>query len=605
MSRIKSLLNTAFGERIDQPDFEFSQDTALNHAKQNVEGLVTGQNGYIVAGFLPSASGTVLTVNRNRSSAAATSDDVTGSAVLAFAGPEGTEYGHVLVDGDASRSIDIASFSDGTYNLWLSFSLRETDFENRSFWNANPTSGSPVEFQRNVPTRRAADWNFQLLVETQAAGDEFIQIAQVTKAGTVVTVADRRQLFLEGQVVPATGTAYDPGLDWGTGSTRDANRAQFGLRDIRTGFRALQRQLALILGQNWWEVPSNPLPDKLNRDGSNTITGVLVPDGTLTRDLGSSTARFLQFFARNIVLDGSPSAALTGAENVSSERATLGPPSDPTRNGARIAGNTSQPACDVIAGAGQPGLTVSGAIRDVLQVNNGALDTPAGMVFNGSDDAADQSYIFNTPGTQPGSGTAITIQAGQADTIDSVVLNAGSVVGSSAVASLTLTNASGNLQAPQGTFTTAVTSRNFTFERPTIEGRGGRVIAARNFIGTSFTPPTSTTLNGAMALTSGNVVQYDLGMVIPVGAQVRNILLSATAPFGSGSTTVDMDVNAYANDSTSTVVTNPGSYTGAGEYSAAGYVHTGTERLVLEVTANASTTITQVFIEFDTPNILP
>ncbi len=275
MTREKSLLRTEFGQRVDQPDFEHSQETALNHASQNFEAAIVGQRSYILRGFLPTATGAVLTVNRDRSSTGATTDDVSGAAILGFEGPEGTEYGHVITDGPATRQLDLSGVADGNYNLWIAFSLRDAQFENRAFWNADQTAGGAVEFTRNTPTRRAADWNISVFVDTTSPGDQWLRIASLVKTGGTVTVTDRRPFFFEGN--PAD--SYLATNDWGGGNDRDADRARFGVTDLRTFVRAVTRQFEALTGNGWWGTITNALGNFLARDGSNTM------DGNITFDI--------------------------------------------------------------------------------------------------------------------------------------------------------------------------------------------------------------------------------------------------------------------------------------------------------------------------------
>lgn len=313
----KSFLRTEVGQRVDHPDMEhgtfYSQLRGLVQlGKDFVIGQSTGQStddhdaGYILAGFEASnPSGDQITVTKDQS------NGVYGAAVLGTR-HLGTVYqGLVLSQGEASRTRDLASAADGTYGVYIRLELRATTLLDRLFWDdvASPAE----EFSRTIPTRWSENWGMTIELETAPPGAEWIQVAQViVSGGNVTAVNDRRNFFFEGRAENA-GVVTDN--EWGDASDRLTDRANFGVFGVRRLARAVFRQLQDIIGgdgvatDTWFVDPQGGSPgsgprslrslneDKLDRSGTTTINGIILPDANGTRDFGATATRFATIYA--------------------------------------------------------------------------------------------------------------------------------------------------------------------------------------------------------------------------------------------------------------------------------------------------------------------
>ncbi len=310
----KTYLRTERGMRIDQPDFDHaarvSQRDGLNAI---VDGFLVGQDpdqavtqprAYIIRGFdVTGLATTVVTITKG----------VNGTAILGFREGGATQQGCVLTQGQASKAIDIVSFPDATYQVFIRFVFRDSNFTNRLFWNA--TAPTPVEFPRNIPTRVAEDWD--VVIEQVSPGAEWIRIAEVDKAGgTITDVDDVRDLFFEGNAF----NGFEPvDAEWGSASDRLDTRGANGVFGFRRFVRSVYRQIQDIIGDSgnrWWvdakagSASSGVGPRSLTALNAEKLglvagaafklAGILTPDGDGTRDLGSAIARFQDVFCLNV-----------------------------------------------------------------------------------------------------------------------------------------------------------------------------------------------------------------------------------------------------------------------------------------------------------------
>ena len=290
---LKSFIKTRPGQRIDQPDFEHVADrTPRDGLEQLGQGLLTGTDTnrhYVLSGFTPSVNSTTVTV-------------AGGTALLSYRDQGELRYSTLVTDGATSRSIDIGSFPDATYFVYVAVTLEEGTYENRAFWDT--TLNPDAETTRTVATKRIEDWT--IAVETVSPGDEWMKIAQVVKSAGSLTLTDQREFYFEGS--PVSSPAYSvTTTEWGTNDDRNANRATYGVKSLRKFVRAVQHQLTSIIGgTGWWSaIPAGAdlttlLSSKLARDGSQTMQGNLLPDGNSTRNLGSGAANWLYLYATNI-----------------------------------------------------------------------------------------------------------------------------------------------------------------------------------------------------------------------------------------------------------------------------------------------------------------
>jgi hypothetical protein len=288
----KSFVRTRAGQRVDQPDFERASDTSPRDVVEQLgEHILTGSDTnrhYVLQGFTTTAVGTVVTV-------------LGGVGLFGYRDRGEIRYGSIMSSGATSRSIDVGSFTDGAYTVYVALTLNDAEFGNRAFWDA--ALGTPAEVTRNVPTRRAENW--AIAVETASPGAEWLPVATFTKTGaSLSTPADIRELFFEGRA--NNSPAYSvTDAEWGSANDRNANRSTYGIRSLRKFVRAVQRQLNSIIGgaNGWWDaVPAGAnlttlLSSKLARDGSQTMQGNLTPDGDNTRNLGAAGTRWANIFS--------------------------------------------------------------------------------------------------------------------------------------------------------------------------------------------------------------------------------------------------------------------------------------------------------------------
>lgn len=280
----KSFVRTRAGQRVDQPDFERASDTSIRDVVEQIgehflTGLDTGRH-YVLEGLITTnPSGTTLQVTG-------------GKAIVGYRDRGEIRYGSLLTSGATSRSIDVGAFTNGAYTVYVCLSLGDNEYGNRAFWDA--TLGTPAEVTRNVPTRRVENWS--IAVETASPGAEWIPVATFTKSGASLTaLTDVRELYFEGQAANSYAV-LDP--EWGTSNDRNADRSTYGIRSLRKFVRAVQRQISSIIGgTGWWSaIPAGSdltslLANKLARNGSQTMTGNLLPDTDNTRNIGASTTQ--------------------------------------------------------------------------------------------------------------------------------------------------------------------------------------------------------------------------------------------------------------------------------------------------------------------------
>ena len=280
-------------ERVDRGDFEYvAQETARQHATELPANFITNPAGprtWIVSGFAatnPSAA--QLQVTR-------------GTAFLAYRHKSTVEFGAFTTVGEAQRILDLASYSAGTYGVYIRFEFVDSDVQNRTFWN--PTT--KAEFSKSIATKRTANWAMR--VESVSPGQEWTQVAQVTMDAfnTITGITDTRSLYFEG----TTASSY--ARSWGSGSDRNATRAADGIKDMRTAFDALYKKVEElqtgtnpgITGGRWWTAPVNSLDDVLpltGATGSYAMRGDIIPDGDDDHDLGSGGVRWSNLYSVNI-----------------------------------------------------------------------------------------------------------------------------------------------------------------------------------------------------------------------------------------------------------------------------------------------------------------
>ena len=301
------------GERFDAPEMKrVASTTPVEGETETNKRLLQGTDatlaGYVIDGFaITNTSGKIVTV-------------AAGTALMSLRF-EGRTYSGFVGTGPAARSIDVAGYTNGAaaHGVYVRATLRPDESNNRYFWDAAVTPA--LEVGRGIPTRYTEDWDIH--IEEASPGSEWMKIGEIVPdtldaAGAGVT--DMRQFFFEGD--PAQ--AYEVvDAEWGGGNDRNNDRALYGVKGFRRAMRAVFRKIGEMQGQpggnpaRWWlALSTNSIRslyqlanEKLDRAGgaTSTVTGIIRPDASVTRDLGTTAVRFLSFFtrylvARNIVL---------------------------------------------------------------------------------------------------------------------------------------------------------------------------------------------------------------------------------------------------------------------------------------------------------------
>ena len=286
----KSYLRTEPGQRIDQPELQHAAERSQKDGlAQLVEEVIRGPDGPATAitGWTVTTSGGSITVAR-------------GTAITGYRDGGVLYRGIVLAGGPASRTISVAAFADGTYGVYVRLSFRPSVVRNRRAWNATATP-SPTEIARLQATRIVEDWD--LVLEINNPGDDFLLLGTlpITGGAPGSFTAAAALLFDSARANRAITDA-----DWGSAADRSIFTPN--IRGLTRWTRMVMRQLQDIIGGSYFaaEVPIPGTPgsgprslfalnvDKLDRNGSTTITGDLTPNATGARSLGSEIRRFLR-----------------------------------------------------------------------------------------------------------------------------------------------------------------------------------------------------------------------------------------------------------------------------------------------------------------------
>lgn len=239
-------------ERLELGDLQFAVDESLyDVAHQPSSAVLMGAGGYVLDGFaLTNPSGKQLRVTRGP----------TGRAILSYTERGVAKRGAVITEGDQQLTIDLTSYATGSYDVWLRAERAATDTANRILWSPS----SSTERTAALPTRIVERWAIR--VETSSPGSEWTRIATVAVGVSSLTITDKRPFFFEGSF----DLAYDPVLDWGQGTNdRNADRATYGVKDLRTAIRAIQTQLQYIMEGETASISWYAKPEVGARSGVN------------------------------------------------------------------------------------------------------------------------------------------------------------------------------------------------------------------------------------------------------------------------------------------------------------------------------------------------
>jgi len=401
--------------RLEQADFDLVANESVRRATdQIVDVLMLGEGvdagggtnarGYVISGFtITNPTGTVISVTN-------------GTAIVGYRDSRGLQYGCVIgTDTSASRSLDIGAYSNATYGVWIRGVYKQTDNAVRKFWD--PLAATPTEVSRSVYTRYTEDW--ALALEVSSPGPEWVRVGTVTKVGATLTPSTAgKDLFFEG----ASESLWSPTADWGSTDDRNNNRNTYGLRGFRQFVRAVQAQLDAIIGANWWSALTSIqslttlTSGKLERNGSNTITGDITPNANNTRSFGSSLLRFANIFTTD--LDVSDDLTVTDDATIGGDTTTTNLAVNATANIAtlNVSGASSLTLAPQVAASGPTANRASynSVYRDDVAKARIRLDITGapGVIYNSTTCQNIDFIIRASFASSPGAATDVRIAFG-------------------------------------------------------------------------------------------------------------------------------------------------------------------------------------------------
>jgi hypothetical protein len=272
---MKKLLRIQSNERVDFNDFKFlAGDGVTAQIRELVNQFIcnpTSYNQSIISGFgMSNPSGSQVRVDKGK---AILHQRVDGSVIYSILATEGEDY----------RTVDISTYPDNTYNIYIRFDQIPSDTEGRIFWNP---VGNGSEYTQAIETRYSANWSIR--VETSTPGEEWFLIGTVIKPG--MSIIDKRDFYFEGSATDnyKTGWSSDGG---GSSIDRHSNRSLYGVTDLHTFVRAMQQCLIDIKGRglrNWWEKDIGGMNVGFDDDPTENVIGIGDPrfflklEGSLT-----------------------------------------------------------------------------------------------------------------------------------------------------------------------------------------------------------------------------------------------------------------------------------------------------------------------------------
>lgn len=252
------LLKAEANERVDLADWQFGMEESI---RENVRQIA---NQFLVS---PTAQAWILDGFTINNPAGEQVRVVSGRALLGYR--IGSDIlNHVFsTDGASERIIDVSTFSNGTYGIYIRFEYLDSDSASRAFWNP---SGAGSEFVQTIATRKQANWS--LRIELTSPGDEWLKIGQVIVAASAISTAagglvDQRPFYFEGDrdsdIAPTTpvdnGTQFPSGWSTeggGVANDRSADRELYGTKDLQASIAATRQCLEDIKGRGlrrWWD----------------------------------------------------------------------------------------------------------------------------------------------------------------------------------------------------------------------------------------------------------------------------------------------------------------------------------------------------------------
>lgn len=234
------LLRIESNERVDINDFKFMSGEAISsQIRELVNQFICDPDNYnrsIISGFeMSNPSGTYVRVDKGK---AILHQRVDGTVIQSILTTQGEDY----------RIVDIATYPDNTYNIYIRFEQIPGDSDGRIFWNP---SGNGSEYTQTIDTRYTVNWSMRL--ETSTPGEEWFLIGTVTKPG--MSIIDKRDLYFEG----AVDKSYESGWSsegGGSSNDRSSNRKTYGIADLHTFIAAIKQCIEDIKGRGirrWWD----------------------------------------------------------------------------------------------------------------------------------------------------------------------------------------------------------------------------------------------------------------------------------------------------------------------------------------------------------------
>lgn len=227
-------------ERIDITDFEFATKESLEAINRQILDTVlvdpSSTRKWILEGFaMTNPSAKELTVTKGR-------------AILASRVAGVIQYGYLATNGDTTKTVDLNSYSAGTYGIYVRFEHVEGDSENRIFWDP---AGNGSEYTQAVNTRYLANWSVR--VESSNPGAEWLKIGEVDQATMAIT--DQRNFYFEGEIHNSyqSGWSTDGG---GASNDRNSDRKTYGVTNFQDFTAAMRQCIEDIKGRGlkrWYE----------------------------------------------------------------------------------------------------------------------------------------------------------------------------------------------------------------------------------------------------------------------------------------------------------------------------------------------------------------
>ena len=263
---MRDILNVEATERVDLRDFEYAIDEQRQevHRELHRELILDPDDASpyrVLSGFvMDNPAGKQLRVTLGRGIAGQREGTTVKAAAL-------------ITSGDATRTVDLTTFSPGTYGVYIRFELIDGTDASRAFWDP---SGGGGEFAQTIPTRRLANWG--LRVEASSPGGEWLKLGEVDQATMAIT--DQRDFFFEGSVDSsyAAGWSAEGG---GVANDRNADRATYGVTNLQKFSAAMRQCLRDIRGRGlreWYEkgigglnvgFDTDPTEDEVNVGDAN------------------------------------------------------------------------------------------------------------------------------------------------------------------------------------------------------------------------------------------------------------------------------------------------------------------------------------------------